>query len=141
MQSWVEGVLALVVVVAVGVVMFLFSGESLRTDETEQTAPLLIDTEAAARGEQLAAQVGCLACHTIDGTPGTGPTFRGLAGSARLLETGETVIADDAYLLDAIVNPRAAVVEGFDPVMPDDYSDRLSQQEITDLVEYIKSLA
>lgn len=144
MVSWVEGALALAVVVLVGVVMFLFSGESLgegtTTGDTPAAAPAF-DGEAAVRGEVLAAQVGCLACHTVDGTPATGPTWRGLAGSSRPLETGEMVVADDDYLFEAIVDPEATVVQGFDPVMPDDYSERLSGEEINDLVEYIKSLS
>ena len=133
--------MALAVVLVVGLALFLFSGESFGSGREIAPEPVMADTDAAARGATIAAQVGCLACHTIDGTPGTGPTWRGLAGSSRPLETGETVVADDEYLYQAIVDPEATVVMGFEPVMPTDYSDRLSQDEINDLVEYIKSLS
>jgi cytochrome c oxidase subunit 2 len=57
------------------------------------------------------------------------------------LDNGETVVADDNYLFNSIVDPQSQVVAGFDAVMPTTYSDSLSETEIQDLVEYIKSLA
>lgn len=141
MSNWTEGILALAIVVGVGVALFLFSGESLGSGRDSGPEPVVADDDAAARGEALAAQVGCLACHTIDGALGIGPTWRGLAGSNRPLDSGETVAADDEYLRQAIVDPEASIVFGFEPVMPTEYSDRLSNEEINDLVEYIKSLS
>jgi len=88
----------------------------------------------------LAASTGCLACHSIDETPGTGPGWGGLAGSEVTLASGETVVADDSYLFNSIVDPVSQVVSGFDAVMPTTYADSLSEAEINDLVEYIKSL-
>jgi cytochrome c oxidase subunit 2 len=140
MRSWWEAVLALVVVLALGTGLFFFSGATLGAP-TATTAPVVVDTEAAARGEALATQLGCLACHSTDGTPGVGPTWKGLAGSSRPLASGESVIADDAYLFNSIVEPAEQVVAGFDPIMPPDYGETLSEQEISDLVEYIGSLS
>lgn len=140
MRSWAEGLLAIVVLVVVGGALFLFTGESLGDGATATTQPSVIDPDAAARGETLAASTGCLACHTIDGTPSTGPTWKGLAGSSRPLETGEVVTADDDYLATSVVDPGSQVVAGFDNIMPPDYGDTLSDQEVVDLVEYVKSL-
>jgi cytochrome c oxidase subunit 2 len=56
------------------------------------------------------------------------------------LVTGESVLADDAYLFSSIVDPAAQVVAGFDAVMPTTYSETLSEDEINDLVQYIRSL-
>ncbi|HIE22574.1 MAG TPA: cytochrome c [Acidimicrobiia bacterium] len=139
MRSWWEAVLALAVVLALGAGLFFFSGGTLGQSTT--TTPVVVDTEAAARGEALATQLGCLACHSTDGTPGVGPTWKGLAGSSRPLASGESVVADDAYLLNSIVEPAEQVVAGFDPIMPPDYGETLSEQEISDLVEYIRSLS
>lgn len=91
-------------------------------------------------GESIAADTGCLACHTTDGTDSVGPTWLGLTGSERPLESGDTVVADDPYLEESIVDPKAKIVAGFDPLMPETYSDQLSEQEIRDLVTYINSL-
>lgn len=91
-------------------------------------------------GELLAGSAGCLACHTTDGGESVGPTWLGLAGSDRDLESGETVVADETYLHESIVDPTAKVVAGFAPVMPAGYQDQLSEDEINELISYINSL-
>jgi len=57
---------------------------------------------------------GCTACHSIDGSPSPGPTFKGLYGSKRTLANGMIVTADEAYLAESITKPEAKVVKGFD---------------------------
>jgi len=140
MRSWIEGVLAIGIIVGLGAVFFLFSGESLTDGSPTTTAPITADPAAAERGETVANSIGCLACHTVDGTPGSGPTWKGLAGSSRPLESGDVVIANDEYLTLSIVDPPAQVVAGFEAIMPN-YSDQLTNEDISDLVEYVKSLA
>lgn len=143
MNSWTEGALAVIVIVILGVGLFLFTGEGIGDGAgTGTTQPMTVDTEAAARGATLAESQGCLQCHTTDGTGGTsGPTWKGLAGSTRPLAGGGEVVADDSYLFNSIVDPHSQVVEGYDAIMPAVYADQLDEQQITDLVEYIKSLA
>lgn len=143
MRSWSEGALALLIVVALGVGLFLFSGQSLGTDsESSGPEPIVVDPEAAARGEMLAESEGCLQCHTTDGSlTSTGPTWKGLAGSTRPLTSGADVLADDNYLINSILDPRSQIVEGYDAVMPTFYADQLDDGQVSDLVEYIKSLA
>jgi len=141
MRNWAEGAMALGLTLILGVGLWLFTGGSVAGGTTETTSPIAFDTEAAARGATVAANTGCQACHNVDGTQGTGPTWKGLAGASRPLESGESVVADDAYLFNSIVDPRSQVVAGFDPVMPTTYSDQLTEDEINDLVEYIKSLS
>ena len=141
MRSLTEGALALLVVVAVGAGLFLFTGESLGDDATATTAPITVDPDAAVRGMALAASEGCLQCHTVDGRPGSGPTWASLAGRVRPLTDGDEAIADDTYLFSSIVDPGAQIVDGYDDLMPKFYSDQLSETQINDLVEYIKSLA
>ena len=142
MSSWTEGALALLVVLALGIGLFLFTGESLG-DGTGDPDPdvIVVDPEAAARGQVLAEGQGCLQCHTVDGRPGSGPTWKGLAGSTRPLASGDEVLADDAYLFSSIVDPASQVVDGYEAIMPTFFADQLDEQQITDLVEYIKSLA
>lgn len=143
MNSWSEGALALLVALALGIGLWLFAGGGAGgggdTGGSAQVIP--VEPDAAVRGETLAEGQGCLQCHTTDGRPGTGPTWKGLAGSTRPLANGEEVVADDAYLFNSIVDPASQVVEGFDPNMPTFYQDQLNEQQINDLVEYIKSLA
>jgi cytochrome c551/c552 len=67
----------------------------------------------AANGERPYARLGCVSCHYMSGNAAIGPSFKGLAGSNVKLTNGQTVSADDAYLLESIVAPDAKIVEGF----------------------------
>jgi mono/diheme cytochrome c family protein len=75
-------------------------------------------TEGA--GGNLAATYACVACHSPNGIDGAGPTWLGLAGSERVMEDGEVVVADRDYLIRSIVDPGAHVVRGFFDAMPRD---------------------
>jgi cytochrome c oxidase subunit 2 len=96
--------------------------------------------EAAERGEEWAQQFGCIACHTLDGSQGVGPTWSGLFDSERLLEDGTTVIANDQYLRESILNPGAKIVDGYQNIMPSNFSDQMDDEKIDDVIAFIKSL-
>jgi mono/diheme cytochrome c family protein len=68
-----------------------------------------------ATGKGLYASLGCQSCHSLDGTRSTGPTFKGLFGSKVKLTSGQTVTADEAYLLESILDPDKQIVQGFQP--------------------------
>jgi len=80
-------------------------------------APPPTQTQAAgdlvARGERLFTRYACAGCHSLDGSPGAGPTVKGLAGSTVRLADGTTVTADDAYLAESLTDPDAKVVDGY----------------------------
>jgi cytochrome c oxidase subunit 2 len=92
------------------------------------------------KGASLSEVQGCLSCHSVDGSDQVGPTWLGLFGSERQLEDGSTVLADDAYLRTAILDPESQVVVGFPKIMPAAYSF-LSDEDMDAIVEYIKSLS
>jgi cytochrome c oxidase subunit II len=99
------------------------------------------DLSPAELGAKVAAEYGCLSCHSVDGTRLVGPTWQELFGSERPLQDGTTAEADEEYLHTAIVEPNAQVVAGFPAsVMPQDYEERLTEEQINALIEYIKSL-
>ncbi|MBB5424254.1 cytochrome c oxidase subunit 2 [Paraburkholderia sp. JPY158] len=91
----------------------------------------------ANQGKTLAEAKGCFACHTVDGSPRVGPTWKGLYGKTETMADGSTAKVDEAYLRAFIRNPTARVVKGFAPIMP---KFDLSEQELTSLVAYIQSL-
>jgi cytochrome c oxidase subunit 2 len=93
----------------------------------------------AAVGERVAAERGCLRCHTLDGTPHIGPTFAGLYDARIPLEGGDTISADDAYLTASMMDPVAQIHRGFTPVMPS-YQGLLTASEVGAIVELIRSL-
>ena len=68
------------------------------------------------------------------------PTLVGVFGSSVTLATGETVLADEGYMRESILDPRAKLVAGYAPIMPT-FQGQLSEEELTQLVAYIKSLA
>jgi cytochrome c oxidase subunit 2 len=55
------------------------------------------------------------------------------------LEGGQTIIADEGYLTESMMDPRAKIVRGFNPVMPT-FKGRLAGPEVAAIVEFIKSL-
>ena len=90
-------------------------------------------------GAKLAKEKGCLGCHSLDGSKGAGPSFKGLYNSrVAVLQNGAklTVTADDTYLRESIRAPNAKVVEGYQPIMP--AFTELKDEEVEALVEYIK---
>jgi len=95
-------------------------------------------SESAQHGQKLFSTKGCMACHQpVDSS--IAPTLNGLYGRERPLESGETVVADEAYLDESIRNSRAKLAAGFAPAMPV-FADLLSDEEVADLIEYIKTL-
>ena len=90
-------------------------------------------------GQRIFQTRGCTACHSIDGKPGIGPSIKGLWDKKRVFEDGSTLIADANYIRESLVNPSAKVVKGFAPRMPP-YQGQLSEDEITQVVEFIKTL-
>lgn len=93
-------------------------------------------------GERLLFERGCISCHSLEGNPMVGPTFKGLYGAQVQVTTGSvlrTVIADSAYIFVSIVNPGADVVSGFPNTMPQS-RDVLSNQEIAEIITYLKGL-
>lgn len=90
-------------------------------------------------GERLFTQNTCNVCHSVDGTPGIGPTMQGLFGRERTLASGETVTADENYLRESIVSPGAQITQGFANQMPPNFAT-LPPEQINALIAYIRSV-
>ncbi|WP_211359410.1 c-type cytochrome [Fodinibius salinus] len=91
------------------------------------------------RGKSIASANACESCHSTDGSRLVGPTWKNLYGNERALENGETVVADEEYLRESIVEPGAKIAKGFPPSMVP--YDHLSDSKINSLIAYIKSLS
>ena len=107
------------------------------------TGPVPLTAALVARGKSLYQRDGCSACHSLTGSTGVGPSFKGLAGSSVPLSNGQTVTADDAYLEQSIANPDAQIVNGYHAgVMPaaiSSYDLATKPDDIRALVAFIKS--
>ncbi len=121
-------------VVGLAMVAALAAGCS-KSDGGAATANL---SAAGKRGQAVAQARGCTACHSAGGSRGTGPTWKDLAGSEVQLGSG-TRKADDAYLRQAITEPRSEVVSGFPNIMPN-YSN-LTTDQVNDIIAYLHDLS
>ncbi len=90
-------------------------------------------------GAELYGKRGCNACHTVDGSPGVGPTFKGVFGRMETLEDGTKITVDENYIRESIYEPRAKIVKGYPPVMPS-FKGMLSEGEVSDIIAYLKTL-
>jgi cytochrome c oxidase subunit 2 len=94
---------------------------------------------AAEWGEQLYTQQNCNTCHSVNGSPMTGPTWQHIFGHEAALTDGTRVTVDENYLRRSILEPNAQVVQGFNPVMPS-YQGSLTDRQLDALIAYIRSL-
>ena len=88
-------------------------------------------------GERSATTYGCLACHSVDGSAGLGPTWLDLFHRQETLIDGSQVWVDADYLIQSIVHPAAQIVADYPPIMA---AYALSPEELGGLVAYIASL-
>ena len=90
------------------------------------------------RGQALVSANGCAACHSINGSPGIGPTWFGLFGRQEEMTDGTVVTADDAYVHESIKAPQAKIVAGFENQLMPTYA--FTDEQIADIIAYIKTL-
>ncbi|MCW8137644.1 MAG: cytochrome c oxidase subunit II [Planctomycetota bacterium] len=95
-------------------------------------------------GERIYRQL-CASCHNIDGPVGQGPNWRELAqllqaGGARTMTDGSSVVVDEEYIRESIMEPQARIAAGFQPVMPT-FKGQLKEPHIGGLIAYIRTLA
>jgi cytochrome c oxidase subunit II len=82
----------------------------------------------------------CSSCHTTDGSEGLGPTLKGLYGTRRTMTDGTQITVDEKYIIESIRNPDKHVVQGYEPGSMPPPDGPLSDQEIDEIISYIKSL-
>ena len=93
----------------------------------------------AAAGAKLFVQHACNTCHRSDSLA-RGPNLEGLFGKSVRLADGRTLVDDESYIRESIVNPNAKMVAGFQPIMPT-FQGLISEEGLLQLVSYIKSLS
>jgi cytochrome c oxidase subunit 2 len=96
-------------------------------------------SDMVAEGQAVAVRQGCLKCHSVDGSAHLGPTWLDLYRRTVSLADGTSVVADEAYLTESMMDPRAKQVAGFELIMPS-FAGKLGVGETAALLEYIKSL-
>jgi len=93
---------------------------------------------AAQNGERLFSDLACITCHKTDSS-GRGPSLLGVFGSRVALMDGRTVIADENYLRESIMNSQAKVVQGYQGIMPA-FQGMVTEENLMQLIAYIRTL-
>lgn len=89
-------------------------------------------------GAQLFEQWHCGDCHRDDGK-GPAPSLVGIAGRSVTLSNGDTVMVDADYVRNSILDPKAQLHAGYQPIMPA-LAGQIGDAGVTALVDYILSL-
>lgn len=109
--------------------------------EEEYRRWLTEKAEPESEGRALLQQYGCLGCHSLDGSPGAGPTLQGIFGREETVITDGTereIVVDADYLKRSILEPNADIVKGFQAIMPG-FEGRISEDELQTIVEFLRS--
>lgn len=92
----------------------------------------------AQTGQKLFQDLACNTCHRSDGQ-GRGPKLDALFGSQVQLQDGQRLVADETYIRESILNPKAKVVSGYQSIMPT-FQGLVSEEQLLQLIAYVKSL-
>jgi cytochrome c oxidase subunit 2 len=92
----------------------------------------------AQHGLKLFQDLGCETCHRGDALARC-PDLTALFGRPVRLRTGQTVIADEAYLRESIIDPGAKIVAGYENIMPT-FKGLVTEEGILDLIAWVRSL-
>ena len=94
-------------------------------------------------GLKIADEEGCTSCHTTDGTPDVGPSFKDLYGSTRTVTAAmggaRQVTADELYLKDSILSPSKLITEGYDDGMPP--YEGMDPERLNTLIDWLRTLS
>jgi mono/diheme cytochrome c family protein len=79
----------------------------------------------------------CSACHALSGSGGSGPSLEGYGARAGDRVDGQSALEYSFY---SLLRPAKHLVRGYSNTMYADYVDRLSQQDVADLIAYLHTL-
>lgn len=111
-------------------------------DTTQMTASIDIDSPTVS-GRRIMQNIGCFACHSVDGSRLVGPSFKGVWGSTKVVKTGREdreIIVDEEYILNSIYDPNADVADGFNKGLMLSYEGQLTDDDISLIIEYLKTI-
>ncbi len=110
--------------------------------DTTKRAEVAVDSPTA-NGQRIMKNIGCFACHSTDGSKLVGPSFKGLYGHTATVITGgneRELTVDDEYIKKSIYDPNADIVKGFNKGLMLSYTGQLSDDDIAQITEYLKTL-
>jgi len=113
--------------------------ENKNNNKEEKKETLAKSDGLAEQGKKIFNARNCNTCHSVDGTRMVGPSFKGLFNSEVELNDGSKVKADENFIRESILEPNKKIVKTYSAMMPS-YKGVLSEEELTAVIAYIKSL-
>lgn len=101
------------------------------------------EENSKSKGEELFSQHGCVGCHSMDGSILVGPSLKDIYNKKEIVTTNSKkreIIVNDEYLKNSILNPNKDIVEGFSPHIMPEFKGVLSDEEVKELIKYIKGI-
>jgi cytochrome c oxidase subunit 2 len=86
---------------------------------------------------------GCMACHSSDGSKIVGPTYLNLFGKKEIVTRSGadvSITVDEEYIKRSIWDPNAEIVKGYPKGLMQSYKGKISDADITKIIDYLKSL-
>jgi cytochrome c oxidase subunit 2 len=110
----------------------------MRPDEFQRWLDQEAEGSRGLEGRKTFLKYRCASCHTGDGT-GRAPDLGGLFGRTVHVRGGSSVVADEEYIRESIIDPSAKVVAGYENIMPT-FAGQISQDEIFQIIVWLKTL-
>ena len=111
-------------------------GEVNADSYAEEVAAALTDADSEIGGD-LVYELECNLCH-LRGDGSQSPLFYGLADIAA---ERRPPLSAEQYLYEATLYPGLHLVDGYTNAMPDNYDERLSQQEVGHIIAYLMTFS
>jgi cytochrome c2 len=126
------------ITVGIALISLLVFGSRFIFRLNNDARELELNSAAAMQGQRVSTAQGCVACHTVDGSPGVGPTWLGMWGRQETLTNGRVIVVDEDYFRRSLDDPKRQVVQGYPNVMLHYF---LSEDEIAALITFAKTLS
>jgi len=124
--------------VAFFMVALLIGGGQLIYQLNFDAMEVEINDVVAQRGQEISTEQGCIACHTVDGSLGVGPSWLGMMGRVETLDDGSTIVVDEEYFRESIRYANRKMVAGYPKVMP---SYWMEEEEFIALLAFARQLS
>lgn len=92
------------------------------------------------KGQILFETRGCTGCHSLDASVIVGPSLKGIFMRETNIQGLGKVISDEAYIRNSILNPNRQIVEGFPAGVMIPYKDILSEDDVKEIILYLKEI-
>ena len=89
-------------------------------------------------GERITKILGCVQCHSDDGSKKVGPSFKGSFGAKRLLTNGNTITVDENYIRQSILDPNSQIVKGYEQQKMPTFKGIIKDEWIDAVIAYLK---